>query len=110
MKSEYRVKYSPEALDDIRGIYSYIAIELQAEQTAVNQVNRIRQNIRKLSMYPEKHRIVGWEPWNSMGMRMLPVDNYVVYYLIEEDKKTVSIVRVFYSGRDVEHIIKEDLE
>ena len=109
MKSEYRVKYSPEALDDIRGIYSYIAVELQAEQTAVNQVNRIRQTIRKLSLFPEKHTIVEWEPWNSMGMRMLPVNNYVVYYLIEEDNNMVWVVRIFYSGRDVEHIIKEDL-
>jgi len=110
MKNEYRVIYSPEAVNDIRGIYSYIAIELQAEQTAVAQIQRIRQNIRKLSLFPEKHKIVEWEPWNSMGMHMLPVNNYVVYYLVEEDNKTVSVVRIFYSGRDVEHIIKDDLE
>lgn len=58
MKNEYSIIYSPEALDDIRGLYFYIAIELQAEQTAVNQVNRIRKSIRKLSLFPEKHRIV----------------------------------------------------
>ena len=110
MKREYSIIYSPEALDDIRGIYFYIANELQAEQAANNQVNRIRQNIRKLSSFPEKHKVVEWEPWNSMGMRMLPVNNYVVYYLVGEDTAEVSIVRIFYCGRDVEHIVKDGLE
>ena len=48
MKKEYSIIYSPEAVDDIRGIYFYIANELQAEQAAINQINRIRQNIRNL--------------------------------------------------------------
>ena len=110
MKEEYSIVYSPEAVDDIRGIYFYIANELQAEQAAANQVSRIRQDIRKLSLFPEKHKLVEWEPWNSMGMRMLPVNNYVVYYFVDEDNKAVSVVRIFYSGRDVESIIKDDLE
>jgi plasmid stabilization system protein ParE len=38
------------------------------------------------------------------------VGNYVVYYLIEDQAHTVSIVRIFYGGRDVENIIRDGME
>lgn len=110
MKTGYKIIYSPEALDDLRSIYLYIAEELLAEQAAANQVSRIRKEIRRLDTFPEKHEFVEWEPWHSMGMRWFPINNYNVYYLIEEQDETVSIVRIFYSGRDIEHIIRGNLE
>lgn len=57
---------------------------------------------------PERYAPVDWEPWASMGMRKLPVGNYIAYYLVEPAKHLVSIVRVFYGGRDVENAIKEE--
>ena len=42
MSDAYKVSYSPLAQDDIRAIFTYIAFELQAEQAAQGQVNRIR--------------------------------------------------------------------
>ena len=46
MSDTYSVIYSPEAKDDLREIYSYIAFELEAPDTAEGQVNRIRKEIR----------------------------------------------------------------
>ena len=40
MSNSYRVSYSPEARNDLKDIYAYIAYELQAPATAKNQVNR----------------------------------------------------------------------
>ena len=102
----YKVIYSPESLDDLRDIYSYIAYEKLAPENAEGQVNRIRKAIRGLNMFPEGHTEVDWEPWSSMGMRFLPIDNFVAYYLVNNNNKTVEIVRIFYGGRDVEHIIQ----
>ena len=106
----YQIIYSPESLDDLRAIYSYIAFDKLAPQNAESQVNRIRQSIRSLDLFPEGHTTVEWEPWASMGMRFLPVDNYIVYYLVDNNKGTVSIVRIFYGARDVEHIIQTGIE
>ena len=104
----YQIIYSAEALDDLRSIYSYIAFEKLAPQNSEGQVNRIRQSIRSLDLFPEGHSTVEWEPWSSLGMRFLPVDNFIVYYLIDNNEGKVSIVRIFYGGRDVEHIIQTD--
>lgn len=106
----YQIIYSPESLDDLRAIYSYIAFEKFAPQNAEGQVNRIRKSIRSLDLFPEGHTTVEWEPWASMGMRFLPVDNFSVYYLVDNDEGKVSIVRIFYSRRDVEHIIQTGIE
>lgn len=62
----------------------------------------------KLDLFPEKYVQIEWEPWSSIGMRQMPVDNYLVYYLIKEQDKTVIIVRIFYNGQNVELIVAEE--
>lgn len=104
-----KIIYSPESLDDLIRIYSYISTVLLEPDTAEAQVNHIRDNIRKLDNFPFRHKVVDWEPWHTMGMRLFPVNNYDVYYLVNEDQTNVQIVRIFYSGRDVENIIKIQL-
>lgn len=91
MNDNYSVIYSPEAKDDLRNIYSYIALDLQVPDTAKNQVNRIRKEIRSLDFMPARYSVVDWEPWQSMKMHKLPIDNFVVYYTINSDTLTVTI-------------------
>ena len=92
------------AREDLRGIFRYIAYELLEPKIAEKQVNRIRGSVNKLAVFPKKHQEVSWEPWSSMGLRYLPVDNYVVYYLVNDDHKTVYIIRIFYGGRNIQEI------
>lgn len=105
MTDNYHISYSEDALNDLREIYAYIANELLVPETAVEQIKRIRKEIRSLYFMPSRYAFVGWEPWHSMKMHQLPVDNFIVYYLVNDDKKTVTVVRIFYGGRDIEGII-----
>ena len=52
MSDTYSIIYSSEAKDDLREIYSYIAYDLQAPETAEGQVDRIRKEIRSLDFMP----------------------------------------------------------
>ncbi len=52
---------------------------------------------------PERYRRYEKEPWKSRGLRVLPVDNYVVLYIPDCDKKVVTILRVMYTRRDIDH-------
>lgn len=108
MSDTYSVIYSPEAKDDLREIYSYIAFELEAPDTAEGQVNRIRKEIRSLDFMPARYAIVDWEPWRSMEMHRVPVDNFIVYYAIDDKSRTVTVIRIFYGGRDAEGIINAE--
>lgn len=108
MTKNYKVDYSAEALDDLRGIYAYIANELLVPETAAAQVGRIRNEVRSLDFMPARYALVEWEPWYSMKMHQLPVDNFIVYYLVDDDGMAVTVVRVFYGGRDSEGIINSN--
>ena len=103
---KYNVIYSPEAASDLRSIYSYIAFTLKEADIAENLVNEIRAEIRKLDHQPERYAHVDLEPWQSMGMRKLPVKNYVGFYLVDNDSSEVNAARIFYGGRDIENIIR----
>lgn len=101
----YRVEYSQEALVDIKSIYTYISQILHAPLTARRQVNRIRKEIRDLEAFPTRYVLVEWEPWASMKMHRLPIDNYVVFYLVDEQAMAVKIVRIVYGGRNLEDLV-----
>lgn len=108
MSDSYKVIYSPEALDDIRNIYTYIAFDLKAPDTAQGQVDRIRKEIRALDFMPMRFSIVDWEPWKSMEMHKVPVDNFVVYYTVSTESLTVTVIRIFYGGQDAKKIVESE--
>ena len=107
MNRKFKVVYSPAAKDDLHTIAAYILYELRSPQAAKNVTTRIRSEIRSLSNMPERYALVEWEPWSSMKMHRVPVGNYVIFYAINESSDTVTITRIFYGGRDIEHIIQE---
>ena len=97
----YEVQVSEQADSDLRGIFEYIAFELQSSQNASGQLDRLEEQILSLDTMPERYRKYEKEPWKSRGLRVLPVDNYVVLYIPDSDKKVVTILRVMYVGRDI---------
>ena len=48
MSGVYTVRYAPQALDDLRDLYSYVAFSLKEPATAQKLVNRIRKAARSL--------------------------------------------------------------
>ena len=52
MSDVYSVVYSPEAMNDLREIYAYVAFDLQSPDAAEGQVNRLREEIRSLDFMP----------------------------------------------------------
>ena len=98
----YGIQISSQAESDLRSIFEYIAFELQSVQNAVGQLSRLEESINSLDQMPDKYRAYEKEPWHSRGLRVMPVDNYVVFYIPNHDTKVVNIVRVMYGGRDVD--------
>ena len=103
----FHVAYSAEARQDLRDIYEYIVYELLVSETAVGQTERIMKAIRSLEQMPMRHRLYEEEPWHSQGLRVLPVDNYLVFYLPDENSATVNIIRIMYGGRDIDKQLNE---
>lgn len=99
---EYEVIITDEAEADLRSIYEYIAFGLLSPANAVGQVERLEKHILDLNYFPEKYRPYHKEPWYSRGMRIMPVDNYVVLYIPDQTNGIVTVNRVMYAGRDID--------
>jgi len=96
------VEYSDDAKQDLRDIFEYIRSVLLEPEIAKKQLRRIREATNGLNHMPLRYRLYDREPWRSMGLRVLVVDNFLVLYLPDEDRSLVSIVRVIYGRRDVD--------
>lgn len=104
----YSVNISKQAENDLRSIYEYIAFELQSLQNAQGQIGRLESNILKLKEMPERFSVFEKEPWKSRKLRVMPVDNYLVFYIPDKLTKTVNILRVMYGGRDTEKQLNQN--
>ena len=102
----YEVELSEQADSDLRGIFEYIAFELQSPENASGQLDRLEEQILSLDIMPERYRKYENEPWKSRGLRVLPVDNYVIFYIPDSNKKIVTILRVMYAGRDIDNKLR----
>ncbi|MCF0111294.1 MAG: type II toxin-antitoxin system RelE/ParE family toxin [Erysipelotrichaceae bacterium] len=104
----YEVVISNQAEEDLRGIYEYIAFERRSPQNAAGQLDRLEKTILSLDTMPYKYRSYEREPWHSRGLRIMPVDNFVVLYIPDEERRMVTVVRVMYGGRDVENQLETE--
>lgn len=105
--SAWHVRLTYQAERDLDALYAYIAESLLEPETAARQLARIVEGMEKLSYLPLRHRVYSHEPWRTRGLRMLPVDNYLVCYLPNEDAQMVQILRVMYNAMDVERQLSQ---
>lgn len=99
---KYSIRFTEQAVNDLHEIYNYIAIQLQARQSARNQLARLKKEIASLEQMPERYRRYDHEKWQEKNLRVLPVDNYLVFYIPRKSDCTVTILRIFYGGRDID--------
>lgn len=98
----YKIIYTEESERDLLNIYSYIAMDLLVPETGKNQINRIMKAINGLDELPFRYKLYQGEPWRSRGLRVLPVDNYLVFYTVIEEENTVAVIRIMYAGRNID--------
>ena len=103
---KYSVELMPEAIDDLQAIYDYIAYNLKSEINASAQLERIETEIEKLGLLPNGFKLYEREPWHSRGLRMLPVDNYIIFYIADSETKTVYVLRIMYGRMDFSDLWK----
>jgi toxin ParE1/3/4 len=103
----FEIDISAQADVDLRNIYEYIAYELQSQENASGQLDRLEESIMSLDQMPERFREYEKEPWHSRGLRIMPVDNYCVLYIPRKTDGIVTILRVMYGGRDIDTQLKK---
>jgi Plasmid stabilization system protein len=104
-KSEYSLLLAQKAKKDLRDIHAYIEQELQEPQTADNVLDRIVAAIDSLSHMPRRNVLLKDAGMMQRRIRREVVDNYLIFYSINEEVKLVKIIRILYNRRDWMSII-----
>lgn len=104
---KFEVELTERADRDLRNIFLYIAIDLSSLENAEKQIKRLWDAILSLDELPERYRRYEDEPWYSRGMRVLPIDNFVILYIPYLEEKVVRIVTVMYGGRNISEELKK---
>ncbi len=104
---KYKIYYSPVASADLKGIYTHIAFNLKEKTIAENQVNRIREAIKNLDTLPNRNSRLELELKQPEEMRKMVVNNYIIFYIVDEQRKEVNVARILYGGRDIKSILND---
>ena len=100
---KYDVYLMPDAIKDLEGIYGYIADKSGFPERAWGYVDKLRQKCRELETAPLR----GQQRDDLMhNLRVVPIDKKAVAaFIVDEEKKAVLVLNIFYGGRDYEALM-----
>lgn len=102
MKS-YEVYLTPDAIQDLTDVYEYIAAKSGFPEVAWAYIEKLRQKCHDLKTMP----LVG-QKRNDLreNLRIVAIDkNAIAAFEVIEDKQSITILNIFYGGRDYETIM-----
>ena len=96
----YRLEYLPRAMQDMTEIVRYISQELSNPLAAKRLADEMIETADKLIDFPYKNRV--YQPVRPLNQeyRGQIVQNYIMFYYVDEDQKLVTVARVLYTRRD----------
>ena len=96
----YQLVITQAAETDMTEICTYISLDLHAPESALALLDKIDCHILSLEHMPKRFALVSDEKLARLGIRLIPVKNYLIFYFVDDYKEAVTIVRVLYSKRD----------
>ena len=93
----YRVRITPRALADLRGIFDYIAKD--SPQNAAKMIRTWVGAIDALDILPLCYDVPRVGRGRERKIRSMPVWPYLVRYRIEEGMKVIFILRIRHGAR-----------
>lgn len=105
MSGAYRVDYSGDAADDLQDIKGYVEQVSESPRTARRQVNAIREAVRRLEAMPARHPIIEGGAMEQRRVRRLNVSSFAIFYVVDDERRRVSIVRIVGGRRDLRGIV-----
>ena len=107
----YQVKLTDHAIGQIKETVGYISRVLLEPEVARRWSDRLKKEMASLDTMPRRYPLVSEEPWRAEGVRKMPVENFLVYYWVNEETRTVWITAVLYGRQDqisaLRHMPKE---
>ena len=99
----HKIELSPQAIEDLKDIKTYIEEELQNEIAAKNTVRKIIETYEDLAKHPNAGIPVQRYVSFPTDYKFVLANNYSVFYRTEDN--TVKIIRILYSRMDFLNVL-----
>lgn len=97
------MRYSPEAVNDLEEIWSYISAELHNPNAAKRTVEHIFAALEKLQDYSEMGAPLSSIIGIDSDYRFVVCGSYLAFYRVENTE--INVVRVLYARRDYARVL-----
>ena len=89
----------------MRGILNYITDIIKQPETAAHIFSSTEEKVKSLNRMPTRHSVVRDEPYATLGVRMMPVENYIAFFVIDEENAEVHVLRILYKKREWQNLL-----
>lgn len=107
MASEYKIRFTRRAVQDVTGIVDYLAGELANPTAAAALKKKLGECLDTLRMFPQSGTLVKNAYIPQTGIREKLIGNYVLFYQPDAEMQAVYILRVVHGSRDLDEVAKK---
>lgn len=93
---KYEIYVTDNAHKDLKGIHDYISLNLLEPNISKNIISEIDKTVLSLEIMPNRFEKVKNKYFSNRSVRKCFSNNYIILYSVNENKKTVTIIRVLY--------------
>lgn len=102
----YKLLYLPGAREDLVAVMRYLSRDLKNPAAAQRLAAELMEAAERIRAFPYANPV--YVPIRPLRReyRKLPVENYLIFYWVDEENKLVTVARVLYGKRVYEKLME----
>jgi len=105
MDKNYDLIIEKYAQKDIQDIYNYISYTLLNKEAAIKLLNNINKKLQMIKTFPKSAPLINNQYVKNKNIMKLLVDNYILFYEVDDNNNEIRIIRVLYGMRNYINIL-----
>lgn len=106
---KYKIEYTFSSRDDMRKMKKYILDTFKYHELGENFTKKMKEAAEGLKTLPTGYDTVGFQ-YRGYAIHLKPYRTYLFFYVVDTEKKTVTVLRVMQDGMDWQFILKRWLK
>lgn len=102
----FTVKYTYSSRDDIRAKKEYILRQFKYKGLGKHFSEKIKKAVNQLKIFPNGYSTTGFK-YRGYDIHLMPLQSYLLFFVIDEQRGEVTILRILQDGQDWEYIIEQ---
>ncbi|MBO5336404.1 MAG: type II toxin-antitoxin system RelE/ParE family toxin [Lachnospiraceae bacterium] len=109
IKDKYKIEYTYSSRDDMRKMKKYILDTFKYHELGENFTKKMKGATNELKTLPTGLDTSGFR-YRGYDIHLKPYRTYLFFYIVDDEKKVVTVLRVMQDGMDWQFILKQWLK